>query len=322
MTKTIVGLFDSMDQAYKAVQELRDLGLSNSDISLVAQDATGDYGRMLSKSGVDVRNKEGDATATGAGIGAVLGGLTGLLVGLGALAIPGIGPVLAAGPLGTALGGLIGAGVGAVGGGVAGGLLGALVDMGVPEEQAQYYAEGVRRGGALVTVSVPDNMADRVRAVFDRNQAVDVEQRAATWRQSGWKGYDPTSQPYTAEQVARERQTYASTTSGMGARPDMAAGMRTLAYSDYEPGYRGHYQTNFAGSGYQYEHYQPAYQYGLSLRNDDRYRGYDWNRLEPEARRTWEQRYPGSTWDQVKGAVRYAWENVKQAVGDDKPRRY
>jgi uncharacterized protein (TIGR02271 family) len=85
-------------------------------------------------------------------------------------------------------------------------------------------------------------------------------------------------------------------------------------YDRYRSGWRGHYQTQFASSGNKYEHYEPAYMFGHSLRNEERYRDYDWTRMEPEARRTWEQRNPGSTWDQVKDAVRYSWENVKQSM--------
>ena len=91
----------------------------------------------------------------------MLGGVLGLLVGVGAHAIPGIGPVLAAGSLAAALGTagastLVGAGLGAATGGIVGGLVG----LGIPEEDATMYAEGARRGGTLVTAQVADNLAD------------------------------------------------------------------------------------------------------------------------------------------------------------------
>ena len=82
----------------------------------------------------------------------------------------------------------------------------------------------------------------------------------------------------------------------------------------YREGWRKHYQTQFSGSGQEYDYYEPAYEYGWGLRDDPRYRSYDWAQLEPEARATWEQRQPG-TWEKIKDAVRYAWENVKDAVG-------
>jgi hypothetical protein len=287
MTTTVVGLFDDLDHARMAVQDLRELGITNADIGFATHDARGEYGRSLEAAG--------SGAATGAAAGALLGGIGGLLVGLGALVIPGIGPIVAAGPLAAALGTLAGAGVGAVTGGV----VGSLVDLGVPEEEAQYYVEGVRRGGTLVTVKAPDRQVDQVRQVLGDHHAVNVRERATTWRESGWAGYQPDARPYTVEEVMAERRRYAPT-----------------AFSTYEPGFRGHYQTTFARSGYQYEHYRPAYEYGWQLREDDRYRTWDWERLEPEARRGWEERHPGTTWEDIKGAVRYAWQSFTDELRD------
>jgi uncharacterized membrane protein len=341
MANTIVALYDDMDTAHKVVRDLRDQGVANNSISLVAQDASGEYGKYATTKGDTT-----DGASTGAGVGAVVGGIGGLLVGLGALTIPGIGPVLAAGPLATAVAALVGAGAGAVAGGVAGGLLGALIDMGIPEEHAGYYAEGVRRGGALVTVDADDANLERVRSVMNRYQPVDIHQRAETWRQSGWKGYDASAKPFNAKQTMKDRETYSSMrstastgstggvqyyprtgsmgssslggssmgTAGMGS--STMSGMSNADMERYRTGWRGHYQSKFANTGYKYEQYEPAYQYGYTLRNEPRYRDYDWDRLEPEARRTWEQRNPGTTWDQIKDAVRYSWENFKQSVRD------
>jgi hypothetical protein len=313
MKHTVVALYDNVETARDVVQDLRDqAGVPQSDVSLVAHDPEGRMGTSVTTGTTDT----GDSgAATGAGIGAAVGGLGGLLVGLGALAIPGIGPVLAAGPLATALAGLVGAGVGAVAGGVTGGLIGALVDMGIPEEQAQYYSEGVRRGGTLVMATVNDTNLDRARDIMYRHNPVDVETRAAHWRQAGWTGYDAGAQPYTSAQVTEERQRY-------GYGTNTAAGMRsagmggTGAMDDYSRGWREHYQNTYGMSGRRYEDYEPAYRYGSSLRDDARYRGWDWDRLEPEARRDWETRYPNSPWTEVRLAVRRAWEDVKQAVRD------
>jgi hypothetical protein len=327
MANTIVALYDSMDTAHKVVRDLRDAGIADSNISLVAQNASGEYRESTTQG----ESGAGEGAATGAGVGAVVGGIGGLLVGLGALTIPGIGPVLAAGPLAAAVSALLGAGAGAVAGGVAGGLLGALVDMGIPEEQAGYYAEGVRRGGALVTVDADDTNLESVRGVMNRHRPVDIHQRAESWRQSGWKGYDPSSKPYSSKEILQERETWTSmgnvpsSTTGQAGR-DMGAvryyprttqrtGGQTMGDMErFRTGWRGHYQSQFASTGNKYEHYEPAYQYGYTLRNEPRYRDYDWNRLEPEARRTWEQRNPGTMWDQVKDAVRYSWENIKQST--------
>jgi len=157
---TVVGLFDSPDRAQAAIEELRSGGISAANIGVAARSregteaAAGDTGVATS-------------AATGAVGGGVLGGLAGLLVGVGALAIPGIGPIVAAGPLATTL---AGAGVGAA----AGGLVGALVDAGIPEEEARMYQTGVERGGILVTAQVPEGQETWARDILNRNGARDV----------------------------------------------------------------------------------------------------------------------------------------------------
>jgi hypothetical protein len=116
-----------------------------------------------------------------------------------------IGPVLAAGPIAAAL---TGAGIGAA----AGGLIGALTESGVPEEDARYYAEGVRRGDVLVTVKTDDVHAERAAEILDHDGAVDIDQRVTGWRSRGWTGYDETAQPYDEEQLRRERSLMNSST--------------------------------------------------------------------------------------------------------------
>ena len=204
MAKTIVGLFDTFTEAQGAVQDLVNKGFPRDTISIAANNATGEYAQSTSSS------EEWSGTATGATTGATIGGIGGLLVGLGALAIPGIGPIVAAGPLIAAL---TGAGIGAV----AGGLIGALTDIGVPEEEAGYYAEGVRRGGTLVTLNAEDGMADQAIDILEDHNAVDVEQRASSWKQSGWTGYSPTAKPYTTDEITRERERYRTTPSTVAA---------------------------------------------------------------------------------------------------------
>ena len=105
----------------------------------------------------------GEGTATGAVLGGITGGALGWLVGIGALVIPGIGPIIAAGALATTLGG---AAIGAA----AGGLLGALVDLGIPKEDAEGYEASVRKGSILLTVAARDDeQARAARAVFERH---------------------------------------------------------------------------------------------------------------------------------------------------------
>src|SRR5215211_7590340 len=145
MTATISRLYDSYADAKSAVARLEAAGVPNSDISIVANNSenwfSGDGKVDRDRDGVDNR---AEGAGTGAGIGAGLGGAAGLLAGLGLLAIPGLGPVVAAGWLASTA-------AGAAAGAATGGVIGALTQAGVSEEDAHVYAEGVRRGGTLVT---------------------------------------------------------------------------------------------------------------------------------------------------------------------------
>jgi hypothetical protein len=205
---TISRLYDDYETASRAVDELERAGIPHSDISIVASNAEGWYDRNRTTSGVDPahdrdhdgRDDRAEGAAAGAGIGATLGGVAGLLAGLGLLAIPGIGPVVAAGWLAST------AAVAAAGG-TAGGLIGALTQSGVDEREANAYAEGVRRGGTLVTARVPDTDRARYEAILDRS-AVNIRDRSAMWERSGWNRFDPAAPVYTADEIRRERETY------------------------------------------------------------------------------------------------------------------
>jgi hypothetical protein len=159
----VVGLFDNREQAQSAVEQLRSINVAAGDISVAMRSDDETSTESITDTG-----GAGAGAVTGAVSGGLLGGLAGLLVGVGALAIPGIGPVVAAGPLATAL---IGAGVGAA----TGGLVGALVDAGVPEEEARLYETGVQRGGVLVTIRVPDGQEGAARDILNSNGAHDLQ---------------------------------------------------------------------------------------------------------------------------------------------------
>jgi hypothetical protein len=157
--QTIVGIFDGQSDAEKALNELRDAGLTPDQVSVVAKD-TNETKTMVENSDM------GGAATTGAGTGALMGGLfggaAGWLIGIGALAIPGIGPIVAAGALATTLGG---AAVGAA----AGGLIGALVGAGIPEEDARTYETHVKEGRILITAHAQTaEQAQDTQDVFDR----------------------------------------------------------------------------------------------------------------------------------------------------------
>ena len=202
MAKTVVGLFDNVNEAEAVVGELTELGIRRDEISIARQQDTSGGGGTRGTHGT---GDMGGGIAAGATTGAVLGGAAGLIASLTSLAIPGFGPILAAGPI---IATLTGAGIGAA----AGGLIGALVSAGVPEEEAEYYTEGVRRGGTLVTVRVDDAKANRAADVMNRHNAIDIEQRAATWRQSGWTPAGPAQGRTLAGAGDTGAATHATTT--------------------------------------------------------------------------------------------------------------
>lgn len=196
-TRTVVGVFNTVHDAQEAVRELESAGVSRNDISIVANKNAAGYETMDKRD----RDKAADVVAD-AGIGAAIGGVGGLLLSAaGALTVPVIGPIIAAGPIAAAL---TGAGIGAA----AGGLVGALTESGIPEEQAKYYAEGVRRGDVLVTVHAPRGREDDVADILDRNRAIDVDERVAGWKERGWSGYRDDVEPYTEEEYRKERSYY------------------------------------------------------------------------------------------------------------------
>lgn len=202
MTQTVTGLFDTYQQAAAAVGRLESAGIPHGDISIVASNAEDSW---TTQNGPNADQTTTTGAGTGATAGVVIGGGAGLLAGLGLMAIPGIGPVVAAGWLVSTL---AGAGVGAA----AGGLLGSLVGSGVSEEHAHVYAEGVRRGGSLVTARVPDDKAVVARSILTQGNAVDPTARRAAYEQEGWTGFDQNAPVYTRDEIERERLRYTNNT--------------------------------------------------------------------------------------------------------------
>jgi len=155
--KSVFGIVKSYSQAEQLVEELQAEGFPASEISVLLPDSEGrhDIGHVKA-------TKAPEGATTGATAGGVTGGVLGLLAGIGALAIPGIGPFIAAGPLMAALSG-------------AGGLVGALVGMGIPEIEAKRYQDKLKRGNYLIAVAVADgDEKDRAKEVFKNVGAEDI----------------------------------------------------------------------------------------------------------------------------------------------------
>ncbi len=182
MAKTVVGLFDTLDEAQSVVKDLMSDGFTKDHISLLANNEKGKATQMAHEAG-DSHAAEG--AGAGAITGTVVGGGIGLVLSLiGAVAVPVIGPIIAAGPI---LATITGAGIGAAAGGLIGGLTGA----GVPDEDANYYAEGVKQGGTLVMVDADDERGQQAYDIMEEHGAVNIEERGAQYRQAGFSKFDP-----------------------------------------------------------------------------------------------------------------------------------
>lgn len=219
--RTITALYDGYADAAEAVRRLEASGVPHDDISIVAKNdgapPSGSVGSSDGGSGLDAL----DGASAGATIGTVLGGGAGLLAGLGLLAVPGLGPVVAAGWVVAAL---TGAGIGAA----AGGLVGTLAGVGVHGHDAEAYAEGVRRGGTLVTVRASDGQGDRAMEILEEQNPVDLDERVQSWGREGWQSSQarqaPTAEvaapmlPATNEIGSTAIGAAASTATGLGTR--------------------------------------------------------------------------------------------------------
>lgn len=156
---TVIGVFSEEKQAEKAVRALRNGGFTTNEISVVAK-GEGESADDNEAGGLDM----GPNVTTGTATGGALGGVAGLLVGAGALAIPGLGPIVAAGPIAAGLSGA-----------VAGGLAGGLVDWGIPESRGRYYEGQVNQGQVLGLVKTSSGKADQAAGILRENGARDVE---------------------------------------------------------------------------------------------------------------------------------------------------
>jgi hypothetical protein len=159
----VFGLYPSVDRAERAVDALMSARFSNSDVSVLMADnqSTKDFAH-------EKQTKAPEGTTTGVAAGGTIGGTLGLLAGIGALAIPGVGPFIAAGPI---MGALAGLGVG----GAVGGLVGALIGMGIPEYEAKRYQGRMKEGGVLLSVHCDTSEAiTRAKEILKRTGAEDI----------------------------------------------------------------------------------------------------------------------------------------------------
>jgi hypothetical protein len=163
MARSVFCIVHNRAQAERIVDDLKAAGFSNNDISVLFPDKTGsrDFAH-------EQNTKAPEGAMAGGAAGLAVGGVLGWLTGIGTLAIPGLGPFIAAGPIMAALGG-------AALGGTVGGLVGALIGMGLPEFEAKRYESKVKSGNILVSVhSENGDQTDRAKEIFEQGGAEDI----------------------------------------------------------------------------------------------------------------------------------------------------
>ena len=162
MAKAVVGVFSREERAKEAIDELKRQGFDEREISLIAKEKRGNLGNE--KENAEGLTMEDQNIGDGALTGGAIGGIAGILAGTGALLIPGVGPILAAGPLAAFLTGIVG-----------GGLVGGLVDYGIPEERGEYFEERVKKGNILVTLKAEGDEVSEATSILERFGVEDVE---------------------------------------------------------------------------------------------------------------------------------------------------
>jgi len=275
MSKTVICLANTKAQAETIVQRLNEAGIPTSDVSVLFPDTTGsrDFAH-------EHNTKAPEGTAIGVSAGGVTGGVLGLLAGIGALAIPGVGPFIAAGPIMAALSG---AAVGAAIGGIAG----ALIGMGIPEFEAKQYEAKIKEGNILISAHARDgDVVDRVKHIMKEAGADDIS---------------TTSEVSLSDD---ERMPNVTALSGKDAADSIDA-KREAAY----------WRDNFKGRPYVkdatgFDDYGPAYNYGVSAHA--RYPGRSFDDVEADLSRDWDVSRGASNlqWDQARNATRDAWERI------------
>jgi hypothetical protein len=185
--KTVAGVFSTMIDVERAVCELERVGVPSEAISIVAGDEEGRHKKYLETAHLASRSA-GVAAASGASFG----GGVGIIASLVALAIPGVGAIVAGGAIATVI---MGFGVGAAGGG----LISALHSMAIPHEMAPLYEEAVRRGALMVVVEVTDPMEREVVNLLAESGGRDLEDVVDTWKAAGWSGPKSDPHPYVSD---------------------------------------------------------------------------------------------------------------------------
>jgi hypothetical protein len=294
----VYGIYRGRAETEAAVDRLLKAGFRSEDVAILMADNKGNKDFAHTKA-----TKAPEGVTTGAVTGGAIGGTLGLLAGIGALAIPGLGPFIAAGPIMATL-----AGLGA--GGAVGGLVGALAGMGIPEYEAKRYEGRIRDGGILLSVhSDNSEWTKRAKDLLEETGAEDVS--SAGERSADYGSSDrpvPRSQSRSTQPDPRNYPTSSAAPLGRGVSSPVGE-------LDFEDQFREDFNSRYyrQGQGMVYEDYAPAYRFGAACAANPRWANRDWSIVETDLRRDWDQRGEGA-WDRFRDAIRYGWERVQRGV--------
>ena len=314
MAKTIAALYDNISDAYKAVNDLvKTNDFSINDINVISQDADQRYSQYVKAMDMDEQPHVTTPTEAGAGAGAtagtVIGAMVGLLVGTSTIILPGVGAILALGPIGATL---AGAGVGAA----IGGLTGALVGYGIEHSDAELYTEAVRRGASLVLLRSEEANVDKAVDILDRYNPIDVEKRSEHWRTSGWDGFKKDADPYTHDKITSEYNSYPEDVrtrrDGYGVKNYPYTGDYEIDDMDLRQDFSRHMQSN-PPKNLNRSAYTSAYNLGSNLGRQEKFGKMKWEDAQAEAHKMWAEEHDRKDehWEEVKDRVQYAWHKTK-----------
>lgn len=195
-TQTIYAIFDRIEDAHSAIDDLRTSDVHAHDISLLMRDAAGNYAAFLNNG-----LQRADPAASTLRLNPHLAALNNTLTDFLTTYIPGVGGVTAAGPLARPLQRVFRGADGQQ----KGEIVGILVKAGVPEDNAPLYAEVLRRGGAVVGARTTTDTAERIGAILRGHHAIDIDARRQHYQAAGWDGFDPTADALSADDIAADR---------------------------------------------------------------------------------------------------------------------
>ena len=284
----VYGMYRDRYHAEEALDRLLAAGFRKEDVAVLFADNQGTKDFAHEKN-----TKAPEGTTAGVVTGGAIGGTIGLLAGIGLLAVPGVGPLIAAGPIMATL-----AGLGA--GGAVGGLIGALVGMGIPEYEAKRYEGRIREGGVLLSVHCDNSdWVKRAKELLKQTGAEDISSAGESSADYG-KSDKPLPRKTMPPTVETER--------GIHARPVVSSTPTAVQDYDYEEDFRRDFQEHYYRPGVVYDEYAPAYRFGAACA-EQRYSSGDWITVEPRIREDWEHAGHGN-WEKFKGAVRHGWYKV------------